>query len=254
MNKSKIALAVVATVFAGSVSAGAIDYRAEYKHKDEDFAHRIKIGSSVGIADKTKLYFSVEQKFQSNAKDDGTQPFWYQMERGDSEFDWGIRYAINKKWYVQPGMPITFGDERTTYKPQFRVGYKADFGLTTALRYRHEFREHTDSSSSTLKSTNGETYDMAGKTHQKGKLTLTGSYKFAQPSLKNLQLSYEANYVKSYDNEILANSEDWEWDLGVQIGYKFDNLRPYVQFWTVDHGSTSGDRQLRTRVGLNYKF
>ncbi|MCZ8487138.1 hypothetical protein O9992_00940 [Vibrio lentus] len=24
-----------------------------------------------------------------------------------------------------------------TLKPQFRVGYKADFGLTTALRYRH---------------------------------------------------------------------------------------------------------------------
>ncbi|MFA0252712.1 hypothetical protein AB4480_25195, partial [Vibrio sp. 10N.261.45.A4] len=83
------------------------------------YAQRIKIGESVTVADKTKLYFSVEQKFQSS----DTTDFWNQMARGDSEFDWGIRYDINKQWYIQPGMPITFGNERTTYKPQLRVGY-----------------------------------------------------------------------------------------------------------------------------------
>ncbi|MFA0678615.1 oligogalacturonate-specific porin KdgM family protein, partial [Vibrio sp. 10N.222.51.A6] len=46
-----------------------------------------------------------------------------------------------------------------------------------------------------------------------------------------------------------------EWDLGVKIGYKFDNLRPYVEFWTSDYGSAEeSERQLKTRVGVTYSF
>ncbi|GAD90297.1 hypothetical protein VHA01S_039_00170 [Vibrio halioticoli NBRC 102217] len=253
MNKNQIALAVVATLFTGAVSAGSLNYRGEYKHKDEDFAHRIKIGESVNVADKTKLYFSVEQKFQSEADENGHQAFWSHVERGDSEFDWGVRYALNKQWWLQPGMPITFGDGRTTYKPQFRVGYKADFGLTTAIRYRHEFREYTNEGQ-TISLAGGGSADVSGKTTQKSKITLTGSYKIPVESLKNLRLSYEGNYVKSHDNERLANNEDWEWDFGLIVGYKMGNFTPYAEFWTVDYGSTSGDRQARTRLGLKYDF
>ncbi|GAM59541.1 hypothetical protein JCM19231_1423 [Vibrio ishigakensis] len=253
MKTNRIAFAVLATLFAGAASAGSLDYRAEYKHESEEYQHRVKIGGSTKLSDPAKLYFSVEQKFNSNDKGD----FWYEVERGDSEFDWGVQYKINNNWYVQPGMPITFADEKTTYKPQFRVGYKSDFGLTTALRYRHEFQTYTSSSTkeSTLVDGKG-TAVLAGKTVQQGKWTLTGSYKFSDEAWKNLQLSYEANYNQNYDDIRLANNEDWDWDLGIKIGYKFDALRPYVEFWNIKgpDGSTTDDRQLRTRIGLTYSF
>ncbi|PMO56414.1 hypothetical protein BCT06_03675 [Vibrio breoganii] len=254
MKNNKIALAVVATLFAGAASAGTLDYRTEYKHDDEKWAHRAKIGSSVKIADPAKLYFSIEQKWQSEANEDKTVDFWNNTSRGDSEFDWGVQYKINKNWYVQPGMPITFGSNKTTYKPQLRVGYKANFGLTTALRYRHEFQDY-DSTATDFTDVNGDKIVRADKTMQQGKWTLTGSYKFSNPTFKNLKLSYEANYVKSYENERKANNEDWEWDLGVIVGYQIDNFRPYMEFWTVDQGSSAEDnRQLRTRIGLKYAF
>ncbi|MEZ9630653.1 oligogalacturonate-specific porin KdgM family protein [Vibrio breoganii] len=252
MKNTKIALVVAASLFAGSVSAGSLDYRAEYKHDEKTYAQRIKIGESVNIADKTKLYFSVEQKFQSSDNTD----FWNQMTRGDSEFDWGIRYDINKQWYIQPGMPITFGNERTTYKPQLRVGYKASFGLTTALRYRHEFREYSDSDSNGNRTlVDGTSVASAGKTFQEGKWTLTGSYRFSQESLKNLRLSYEANYMHNYDDVRLYNNTNENWDLGAIIGYQFGDIRPYMELWNVKGaGSTSDDRQLRTRIGVAYSF
>ncbi|CAM3206959.1 oligogalacturonate-specific porin KdgM family protein [Vibrio rarus] len=251
MNKSKIALAVVATVFAGSVSAGSIDYRAEYKHEDKEYQHRIKIGTSVKAADKTKVYFSAEQKFNSDDKGD----FWYEMERGDSEFDWGVRYDLTKNWYLQPGMPITFSDERTTYKPQFRVGYKSSFGLTTALRYRHEFQTYTSSKEGSSTTVDGGSLLRAGKTFQQGKVTLTGSYKFSQESLKDLKLSYEANYNHNYEDVRIENNNNWGWDAGLIVGYQMGNFRPFMELWNVKtSGSTSSDRQLRTRLGLKYYF
>ncbi|WP_261836433.1 oligogalacturonate-specific porin KdgM family protein [Vibrio ishigakensis] len=236
---NKVTIALLTTVAAASVNAGSLDYRAEYKHESETYAQRIKIGSSVKISDPAKLYFSVEQKFQSN----DTGDFWNEVERGDSEFDWGVAYNLDKNWYIQPGMPITFADNKTTYKPQFRIGYKADFGLTTALRYRHEFQKFTADKND-------------GDTIQQGKITLTGSYKFTDEAWKNLQLSYEANYNHNYDDVILSNNDNWEWDLGVKIGYKIDNFRPYVEFWNIkgDDGKTTDDRQLRTRVGITYSF
>ncbi|CAM4306272.1 MULTISPECIES: oligogalacturonate-specific porin KdgM family protein [Vibrio] len=251
MTKSKIALAVVATIFAGSACAGQIDYRAEYKHNSDEYQHRIKLGSSVKASDQAKVYFSVEQKWNSNDKSD----FWNEVERGDSEFDWGVQYKLNKNWYVQPGMPITFSTEKTTYKPQFRVGYKADFGLTTAIRYRHEFQTYT-SEAGTTTDVDGQKIERAGKTIQQGKITLTGSYKLPQKSLKNLKLSYEANYNHNYDNIRIENGKNWGWDAGVIIGYQVENFQPYIELWDVKGktGTKTDTRQLRTRLGLKYKF
>lgn len=233
-SATKIALVVASTLLASTATGATLDYRAEYKHDSDKYAHRIKMGGGTNLTEETKLYFGVEQKFASDKDGD----VYNQLERGDSEFDWGIRHKLDEKWYIQPGMPITFGDEKTTYKPQLRVGYIADFGLTTALRYRHEFRNYTDSD-----------------TIQRGKMTLTGAYKFSDESLKNLQLSYEANYVKSYDDEIVDNDNDYEWDLGMKIGYKMDNFRPYVEFWSATAGdNTDNDRQLKSRVGITYSF
>ncbi|YCO05118.1 oligogalacturonate-specific porin KdgM family protein [Vibrio sp. VNB-15] len=250
---TKVSLFVTTALLAGTASAATIDYRAEYKHKDEDYAHRIKIGGSTKIDNQVKLNLSVEQKFNSNDKND----FWNQVEAGDSEFDWSVRYQINKQWFVQPGMPLTFGDEKTTYKPQIRVGYKSTFGLSTALRYRHEFQVYTDDAGSkTL--TDGTSVSVAGKTVEQGKWTLTGSYdmrQFGHELLDNVKLSYEINYNKNYDEVRLSDGKDSEWDAGLIMGYQMGDFRPYVEFWTVDYGSSAeDDRQMRTRLGIKYSF
>ncbi|WP_372378868.1 oligogalacturonate-specific porin KdgM family protein [Vibrio natriegens] len=250
---TKVSLFVSSALLAGAASAATLDYRAEYKHDDKTYAQRIKIGGGAKITDDIKLGFGVEQKFQSNDKED----FWNQVEAGDSEFDWGVRYQINKQWFVQPGMPLTFGDEKTTYKPQFRVGYKSSFGLSTALRYRHEFQVYTDDAGSkTL--TDGSKVSVAGKTVEQGKWTLTGSYDLKQLDkdyLDNIKLSYEINYNQNYDEVRLSDGKDSEWDAGIIVGYQMGQFRPYMELWTVDYGSSAeDDRQLRTRLGLKYSF
>ncbi|GLR02946.1 MULTISPECIES: oligogalacturonate-specific porin KdgM family protein [Vibrio] len=247
---TKIAALVATTLLAGAASAATLDYRAEYKHEDEKFAHRIKIGGSTNVFDDWKLSLGVEQKFASN---DPTK-YWDQVERGDSEFSWAMTRNLTKQWYIQPGMPITFGSEKTTYKPQFRVGYKSSFGLTTALRYRHEFQVYTDDAG-TKTLTDGTSVSVAGKTVEQGKWTLTGSYKFEDKDLQKIKLSYEINYNKNYDEVRLSDGKDSEWDAGIIAGYQMGDFRPYIELWTVDYGSSAeDDRQLRTRVGLKYNF
>ncbi|WP_226569709.1 oligogalacturonate-specific porin KdgM family protein [Mangrovibacter yixingensis] len=247
-SAAKISLFFATSCFVGAASAATLDYRTEYKHDDEKYAHRIKISGQTKITNDTTLNYGVEQKFHSS---DQTK-FWDKVEAGDSEFDWGVRYRINKQWFVQPGMPVTFGDAKTTYKPQFRVGYIASFGLTTALRYRHEFQVYTDDAGNkTL--TDGTKMSVAGKTIEQGKWTLTGSYRFTDEALKNLRLSYEANYNKNYDKVRLSDGKDTQWDAGIIVGYQMGKFQPYVELWTIDYGSSANDdRQLRTRLGIKY--
>ncbi|MCZ8499360.1 hypothetical protein O9929_20830 [Vibrio lentus] len=87
----------------------------------------------------------------------------------------GVRYAPDEKWYLQPGMPITFGDEKMTLKPaSFVLGIKPT-RPNNGLRYRHEFQNYTDSSSSSPQKVNGDKIALAGETVQQGKFTLTGA-------------------------------------------------------------------------------
>lgn len=249
---TSLATLIATTLLAGAASAATIDYRAEYKHKDETYAHRIKLGDSTKLSDDMKLSFGIEQKFHSfdNSK------YWDQLVAGDSEFEVKLRYNIDGSWYLEPGMPITFGDddEKTTYKPQVRVGYKSSFGLTTALRYRHEFQVYSDGAGNkTL--TDGTSVSVAGKTVEQGKWTLTGSYRFKDQDLKKIRLGYEINLNHNYDEVRLSDGDkDYDWDAGIIVGYQMGKFRPYVELWTVDFGSTTGDRQARTRVGLKYSF
>lgn len=251
---TKVSLLITSISFANVASAVTLDYRAEYKHESEEYAQRIKIGGSSKLSNDFQLALSVEQKFHSNDK----SKFWDQVEAGDSEFDWAVRYKINNQWFVQPGMPITFSDDKTTYKPQIRIGYKSSFGLSTALRYRHEFQVYTDDAGNkTL--TDGTSVSVAGKTVEQGKWTLTGSYdlkQFGKEYLDNIKLSYEINYNKNYDEVRLSNNKDTEWDAGLIVGYQWGALQPYVELWNVKgkNGSKTDERQMRSRLGLKYSF
>ncbi|MPW36388.1 oligogalacturonate-specific porin KdgM family protein [Vibrio sp. B1Z05] len=230
---NKVTLALITTVAAASVSAASVDFRQEYKHEDESYASRIKIGSSVG-----NHYFGLE------AKQTG-KPF-SEWGSADNEFEYGYNFKLDDHWRITTSMPITFGNDRITYKPQVRVQYKFDSGLTTKLRYRHEFRDYADST------------DKDSVNRSK----ITGNIDY---NIGALQLGFEANYA-----EDMFNDDKWfggdtakrtnEWDYNIKVGYKEKDWswRPYFELGNVQYSngpsSTNSDRQLRTRVGVTYSF
>ncbi|PMH40333.1 porin [Vibrio sp. 10N.286.49.B3] len=227
-NNNKILLAVCSTLLATSVSAASLDFRQEYKHEDETYASRIKIGGSTG-----PHAYSIESKQVG-------QPF-KDLARGDNEFEYSYRYKFTDQFYIQPGMPITFGNDRTTYKPQVRIGYNLDSGLQVKLRYRHEFRQGTN--------------ETGGDNTTKSKVTGNLDY-----SHNGWQFGFEANYEYSHDDYARKYDEDYSnWDALVKLGYKIpnSNWRPHIEFGNVtftNNDKSSHERQLRSRVGITYYF
>lgn len=236
-SRKQVTLAVATTLFAGSISAASLDFRQEYKHDSEDWAGRIKIGGNTG-----SHYYGVEMKHSGNLSE---------LQRSDSEFEYGYHFDLDDQWRVSTSMPITFGDKAVTYKPQVRVQYKFDSGITTKLRYRHEFRNYASGTTST--GLDGEEHDFldAGK--------ITGNIEY---NWNSWQFGFEANYKEDFFNDTwnLGNRDGkYEWDYNFKLGYKNgdSNWRPYVEFGNVQCNSTctdSASRQLRSRVGITYSF
>ncbi|MGI9947314.1 MULTISPECIES: oligogalacturonate-specific porin KdgM family protein [Vibrio] len=236
-SKKQIALAIATTLFAGSISAASLDFREEYKHDSEDWAGRIKIGGSTG-----NHYYGVEMKHSGNLSE---------LQRGDSEFEYGYHFKFDNNWRVTTSMPITFGDEAVTYKPQVRVQYKFDSGITTKLRYRHEFRNYASGKTST---------GLDGKQHDSLNASkITGNIDY---NWNAWQFGFEANYKEDFfSNEWKLGNRDgkYEWDYNLKVGYKEKgwDWRPYVEFGNVQCNSSCDDsssRQLRSRVGVTYSF
>lgn len=223
LKNNKIALAVVATLFVGSVSAASLDARQEYKHGSEDWASRIKMSGSVD-----NHFFGAEMKQKG-------KPF-SEWEAADNEFEYGYRFKLNDQWMIQPSMPVTFGSDSVTYKPQVRVQYSFESGLKAKLRYRHEFRDYTS--------------DSSNDNRNRSKITGNLDYNW-----NAFQFGFEANYAEDFANNEWTGGggADYEWDYNFKVGYKESdwNWRPYVEFGNVQDSS---DRQLRSRVGITYSF
>ena len=286
---TKIAAIIASTLFASAATAATaatMDYRYEYRAAtdylkngetekssvDARHQHRVKLSESFTLSDKWKHSTGLEVKFHTDDSYDDVDDGEVKSANSSSfyngnlyiygmEMDNTATYKIDNHWYLQIGMPIALdfdepnandGDwkmKKIIYKPQLRVGYKAEMGLTTALRYRHEYADFRNYNMfGDTDSETGERLESA----QKSKVTLTGSYKIK--SLPKLALAYEANYVKSLDNVLLYDSKDWEWDAGIKVSYKFESWKPYAELWSSDISSTSSDREAKYRVGVSYSF
>jgi len=243
--QNKLIFAVAATVLSSAASSAQIDFRHEWKADDYKEASRVKLGTGFKVEDveNLKANIGIEMKFASFDRTKTLE----ETELTETELDLGLTYTMGK-WQIKPGMPIALTDRKRTFKPQIRVVYKADFGLQTALRYRHEFANYSDP-------TDGDTDLETGyKVNRptKSKITLTGSYKF--DDLPNLKLSYETNYIKSWNNVKQFDNKDWEYDAGIVVGYQLGNWRPFAEIWSVDENSSSSKRQAKYRAGIKYKF
>lgn len=239
---NKIAMAIAATLFAGSVTAASLDFREEYKAGNDDTAGRIKIGGSTG-----NHYFGIEMKHSGLLDIDDLHSI-------ANEFEYGYNWDINDKLRFQTAMPITLTDTSTTYKPQVRVQYKFDNNITTKFRWRQEFRNYSDDNSTTDR--NGDEQTSLNRT----KLTANIDY-----TLNNFQFGLEGNYAEDFFNSEWKSgnqeSGEYEWDYNFKFGYKIPNSawRPYLELGNVqcNSGCGAGDesgRQLRTRAGITYSF
>ncbi len=218
-----------AFVFSSSAEAVNLDFRHEFKHHTEQHANRVKISDSIGM-----FYYGLEAKFAATPEEDGSQGAFSDLERGDSEIDWGFKYSLDDNWYLQPGMPIAFGDDKYSLKPQLRVGYRAnDIPLTTSLRYRRQYTQYSE----------GE-----GDDYVQNKVTFKTGY-----SPGDYKLWLEVNYNYNEDKNIYDNGQE-AYDVIVGAGHRFGSWFPYVDFSDVGVGSDTDTRQLRSRIGIKYSY
>ncbi|WP_022941334.1 oligogalacturonate-specific porin KdgM family protein [Psychromonas hadalis] len=242
---NKILIAISATLIAGTTTAStSIDFRHEWKAEDKKQASRVKMGHNYGINDDWQGNIGIEMKFRSY---DATNTFEDVMLT-ETELDWGYTYKVNRNWELKPGMPIAITDRKTTFKPQLRIVYRADMGLTTALRYRYEIANYADSADGDTSMETGEKINQPHRT----KLTLTGAYKIE--SMPALKLSYEANYIKSHDDVRQYDGKDSDYDIGLKAGYRMGNWQPFTELWDVKVDSKTDQRQMKLRAGVKYYF
>ncbi len=226
----KAVVFITASLATSAISAASLDFRQEYKHDQEAYASRVKIGASVG-----DHYFGVEAK-------QAGKPF-SEWERADNEFEYGYHFYKEGPWRATASMPLTFGSDSITYKPQLRIQYKFDSGLVAKLRYRHEFRFYDS--------------DSSNDDRDRSKITTNLAYNW-----EAFQFDFETNYAENWTDwvgEWPMSAGDKEWDYNLKVGYKEQGWkwRPYVEFGNVQCTSSSvcdSKRQLRSRIGVTYSF
>lgn len=231
LNNKKSLCITFAVLVSHSVLANAasIDFRHEYKGTSQVNTNRIKISGS-----SRNDFFSVEMKYSGS---DGSGGGFNNLERGDSEFEYGHQFKLNNKWMIQPSVPITMGDQRISYKPQVRVYYYFDSGVTAKVRYRYKYTHYTD--------VNGSAPQRLGE--------ITTNLTYTWDNL--MQFDFEADYSKSYDGIAQYNNKDYNYYYNLKLGYKLNSKwRPYVEFGNVSVSSKSDKRQLRSRLGVSYSF
>lgn len=240
MKKFNLTLLAVTTCLAASaVSAASIDFREEYKEGQEDWAGRVKISASVG-----QHFFGVEMKHQGDLGE---------LESGDNEFEYGYKWKLSEDWLLTTSMPITFGSDKVTFKPQARIQYSFENGLVAKFRYRHEFRNSDTEDSAGTKDKDGNYHEHVNRS----KFTANLDYKW-----EAWQFGLEGNYAEDFFNDNWAmgssSDKDHEWDYNLKVGYKEKGWkwRPYIELGNVQCTSSECDssRQLRSRVGITYSF
>ena len=207
-------------------SAASIDFRHEYRGDSEQHASRLKLNESFDNG----VYFSTELKFKGI---DGE--FMRNLQINGSEFDVGYRHAIGHNWVLQPGMPIEFGTNNVTYKPQLRLTYAFDSGLSLSGRYRYDIRQNS----------------APGVDNQRRhRLTANINYR-----MNEWNIGFETNYYKA-ESYTLYKDKDTNYEHNLTFRYRAGAWSPYVEFGDINYTKNNGKdaRELRSRVGISYNF
>ena len=257
--KKAVLAAVVAALGVASfgASAASLDLRTEYKHDQERFAYRAKLSESFGA-----WKFGIEQKFESgklnsaHGGDGSYGGFLQNLQRGDSEFDWNYTHKFDKQLYMELGAPITFGSDSYTVKPGVRLGYRFDTEGKTRVtgRYRHEMRSYSGTSSSRNSTSDYNIHKFTG--------TLDHTF-FGAVNAK-VEGNFWENTNDRAGNVVRSHGEAPRgYDYGLILTPKMSgNVTPYAELWdspysttnTVNSSLKDAKRELKSRVGIKFKF
>ncbi|CAH0528790.1 oligogalacturonate-specific porin KdgM family protein [Vibrio hippocampi] len=220
-----ITLVVASTLLSTSAFSATLMVRQE-RLSDPNIpqntnATLIKIGGSSG-----NTFFGAQVSHK------GKTLSTYQL--GSGEVQLGYRYDVNDTIRLTPQLQVTSSTSGLMWKPQLGFRYQLGGGLSTELKYKHEFFVRNNDS------------DTAEKSQYQFNL----NYK-----VKALTLGLQYDYFKSLDNVKQYNHHDFKQLLELKAYYRVaKGWTPFVTFSGVPVSNVSEDYQLRTRVGFLYSF
>ncbi|RKF18168.1 N-acetylneuraminic acid outer membrane channel protein NanC [Alginatibacterium sediminis] len=214
-------------LLSATANAASIDFRHQYNSESKNHSSRVKMGNTFD----NNFSVSLEVKFKGEDPTD----FMKGLQNNGTEIGLGYTYKLSDQWALQPGMPIEFRDSGTTFKPQLRLTYTPASidGLSLSGRYRLDVKNGAP---------DYEKYRHRG--------TFNAGYKMDQ-----WKFGYEFNYYYADDAQYtLYDNGRTNYDHNVTAHYSMGDWTPWVELGDVSVGKETSKRELRSRVGIAYKF
>lgn len=201
---------------------GTFDYRHEYRTDSEVNNDKFQINLSQGN-------FLLENIAYITS---GTDPFFSNQRIGSYEMGLYHITRLHPKLVFVPGFAYSIStNENNLYIPSLRFNYLTDNRVRIHFRYKQIL-----SSKNTV---HNQAFD--------GYI----GYKFAN----GFDATYQINYTHAINGNMLWNSGNSDYFQNLKVRYDgFGRIRPYAEIGDVKVHAKGDDRQLRYRVGVQYKF
>ena len=244
MRFSKIALGVglaAATMFTAAQAATfTLDYRHEYRGEYQENFDRICI---IG-AFENGIGFYVDSSFKSGSERPGNDEYnegqWGDFVTNATEMSLWWGYKIKDTGFtITPGIITESVSNSTGYKPYLRLQYNTDFGLWFAIRPRYDYWR----------------YDNEMADQKNGRIDAWVGYNYG-----NFGINYNYTYMWALNDNadgterVMWDNKDHNYEQNLSMNYRMGPWNPYIEIGDIAVASTSDERQLRLRLGIQYTF
>lgn len=238
-NSTRVSIAALALAISGAAFAdtASIDFRHSYNTDSRMHSDRIKLNYRMDNG----LGFEGELKYKV-AGDRKDKAFDNTVSNGH-EFIVSYQYRIAPNGVLTPAFNIESDENKTSYKWNLKYQHKLNelFYVAGRYRYQHE-RLDRDKIDRNVADRGKDNHNI---NRFDGRLGFTPE----GPWTVEYQFSYfDTDYIR-YDNK----KSDYEQNLITR--YRINkNWRPFFEVGDIKVTSTSDDRQLRLRAGVQYQF
>lgn len=203
-----------------------LDYRHEYKDESKQRADRLKTFITTD-----SVLFEIEARATSGSA--------WMKDQTISTYDIGIFYPfrLNENLVVIPGLDYIIATSNQQYVPSLRLNYKTDNGIRLATRYKQVINEKA-----------APTQD--DQSHIQRVDFWLG---YGNPTW---DIQYQVSFGKELNNsQMLQDNKDTDYWQNIRLRYQSnENWKPYIELGDVKVSSTTDERQIRYRVGIQYAF